>query len=200
MSVIEHGHNPKVLLNMMNENGKISRSHAIPKSLLSQQAELIQLPLVTQPTTWGNYESNFIQQLKTLKKQYNLHSAVFGDIDIQSHRDWEERACQEANLKVHLPLWQQNRKQLVFEMLDCGMEAIITSCNLDLGYEFLGEMLTFDLIKKLESLNIDVCGENGEFHTLVVNCPLFEHRLKLPHSTKQIIGNYCFLIWENYTK
>lgn len=197
MRAIYDGFTPKVLLNMMNENGLISRSHAISKELLTLQAHLLQLPIKTQPTTWGNYESNFIEQLNRLKEQYNLHSAVFGDIDIQAHRDWEESVCKAANLKAVLPLWQKDRKQLVIEMLDSGIEALITSCNLDLGSDFLGKTLTLDLVNQFEKLGVDVCGENGEFHTLVVNCPLFKDRLRLPSFTKQIVGNYCFLVWDS---
>ena len=38
MLAIEQGLTPKVLLNMMNENGKVSRSHGLPLSILKQQA------------------------------------------------------------------------------------------------------------------------------------------------------------------
>lgn len=196
MKGVAEGIQPKVLLNMMNENGKISRSHAISKNLLQQQADLIGLPLVTQPTTWGDYELLFVQQLVYLKDEYQLNSAIFGDIDLQPHRNWEEKVCQQAHLKARLPLWQRNRKELVLEMLDNNLEAIITSCNLQLGVDFLGRKLNHELIDEFEQIGIDVCGENGEYHTLVVNCPLFKKELELPVYQKKIVGEYCFLVWE----
>ena len=39
MQAIQQGFVPKVLLNMMNENGKVSRSHGLPLSILNQQAK-----------------------------------------------------------------------------------------------------------------------------------------------------------------
>jgi hypothetical protein len=45
---------------MMNENGKISRSHGLPISILNQQAKEMRLPLEGIPATWGDYEAKFI--------------------------------------------------------------------------------------------------------------------------------------------
>ena len=108
-----------------------------------------------------------------MKAQYNLSHAVFGDIDLLAHREWEEKVCATAGLVALLPLWQQNRKALVTEMINTGIETIIVSCNTVMGEKFLGEKLSLALVDKLEALGVDACGENGEFHTLVVNCPLF---------------------------
>jgi diphthine-ammonia ligase len=59
------------------------------------------------------------------------------------------------------------------QMLDNGIETMIVSCNTVMGERFLGKKITVDLVAELESLGVDACGENGEFHTLVLNCPLF---------------------------
>ena len=45
------GHTPIVLLNMMNEKGKASRSHGLPIEILKQQAREINLPLVAVPSS-----------------------------------------------------------------------------------------------------------------------------------------------------
>jgi diphthamide synthase (EF-2-diphthine--ammonia ligase) len=44
----------------------------------------------------------------------------------------------------------------------------------------------------LELLGIDACGENGEFHTLVVDCPLFAGRLAVTVNDVLHHGNYWF--------
>jgi diphthine-ammonia ligase len=81
-------------------------------------------------------------------------------------------------------------------MLSAGIEAMIVSCNPALGEEFLGTFLTPGLIPILESKGVDVCGENGEFHTIVVNCPLFSRPVKLPQFSKIKQGDYYFINWE----
>ncbi|HSD07088.1 diphthine--ammonia ligase [Flavobacterium sp.] len=196
MQAVAQGFVPKVLLNMMNENGKISRSHGLPLSILKQQAQKMNLPLEAIPATWNDYEAKFIDILKRLKTNYNLDSAVFGDIDLQDHKDWEDKVCQAVSIKAVLPLWQQDRIVLVNEMLENGIITMIVSCNPMMGEDYLGKILTKELAKELLEKGIDPCGENGEFHTLVLNCPLFSEAIELPNFTKITHNDYCFIVWE----
>jgi uncharacterized protein (TIGR00290 family) len=196
MQAVKQGFTPKVLLNMMNENGKISRSHGLPLAILKQQAQKMQLPIETVPATWGDYEEKFIAILKSLKANFDLEAAVFGDIDLQPHRDWEEKVCQEASLKAILPLWQQDRIALVNEMIENGIETMIVSCNTIMGENYLGKILTKELALELLEKGIDPCGENGEFHTLVINCPLFSGAIELPGFITKVYNDYCFVVWE----
>lgn len=173
MQAIKQGYQPKVLLTVLNENGLISRSHGIPSEILQAQAASAGLPIYLIPSSWQDYESKFVNALQLLTKKYELQYAVFGDIDLQAHRDWEEVVCLSAGLQAKLPLWKQDRRKLVNEMLASGIETIIVSCNEVMGERFLGKTLTPSLIDELEAIGIDACGENGEYHTLVINCPLF---------------------------
>ena len=186
----------KVLVNMMNENGIISRSHGIPKSILQQQASAMKVPIIAIPTSWSDYEKNFTNTLLSIKAQYEVNTMVFGDIDLQAHRDWEEKVCSTAGLKALLPLWQKDRNRLLHEMLAAGVETMIVSCNATLGESFLGRTITEALIPEFEVRGVDVCGENGEFHTLVVNCQLFEKKLQLPGYSKIQHENYWFIDWK----
>jgi uncharacterized protein (TIGR00290 family) len=127
-----------------------------------------------------------------LKEQYALTHAVFGDIDLQPHRDWEEKVCRNAGLIALLPLWQQDRRRLVAQMLDAGIETMIVSCNEVMGEKFLGKTITHELVEELEQLGVDACGENGEFHTLVVDCPLFSHRIDVDVTDKVKHESYWF--------
>lgn len=192
MQSILQGYTPKVLLNVMNEEGKISRSHGIPKQILEAQAAAMQLPIYLINSSWNNYENQFTNALVLMQKEYKLNYAVFGDIDLQAHKDWEEKVCQNASLQAILPLWQQNRKTLVLQMLDAGIETIIVSCNTDMGKHFLGKKITQELIIELENIGIDVCGENGEFHTLVLDCPLFTNKINVVVENKLQHDNYWF--------
>ena len=196
MQATQQGFIPKVLLNMMNENGKVSRSHGLPLSILNQQAQKMGLPLEGIPATWGDYEAKFIAVLKTLKAKYDLEAAVFGAIDLQPHKDWEVEVCAAASLKAILSLWQQDRIFLVNQMLENGIETMIVSCNTMMGEQYLGKILTKELAQELHEKGIDPCGENGEFHTLVINCPLFSGKIELPAFIKSTYKNYCLIVWQ----
>lgn len=186
------GCKPIVLLNVMNEFGDRSRSHGITKPILKAQAEALNLPIHFFSSSWTDYEAKYIKNLKQLTENYPITHAVFGDIDIESHRTWEEKVSKSAELEAVLPLWQQNRKQLVLDMISDGLEAIIVSCNNDLGPDFLGRTIDASIIETFESMDVDACGENGEYHTLVVNAPFFKNRIHVEVMKKSVSSNYNF--------
>ena len=188
----QDGYTTLVLLNVLNEKGKISRSHGIPASILQAQAASLNLPIQLISSSWKEYEQKFTEALRALKQQYNLTHAIFGDIDLQDHRDWEEKVCAFAGLKAVLPLWQESRKALVLEMLSCGLKTLIVSCNETMGERFIGTLLTEEIVEELESLGIDPCGENGEYHTLVINGPQFSNPLNIVVKQKLKHDNYWF--------
>ncbi len=192
MKAIALGYKPVALLNVLNENGEISRSHGIPKAILQAQADVMNLPIKMVESSWENYEEHFVNSLKGLLLQYQAEVSVFGDIDLVPHREWEEKVCKAAGLEALLPLWQQERKPLVLEMLKAGIETMIVSCNETLGERFIGRTITPDLLDELEAMGVDACGENGEYHTLVINCPLFSKRLDIEVTKKLHHGTYWF--------
>jgi diphthamide synthase (EF-2-diphthine--ammonia ligase) len=48
-----------------------------------------------------------------------------------------------------------------------------------LGADVLGRTLDEQLIAQFEAAGIDACGEEGEYHTLVIDGPLFERRIEI---------------------
>jgi diphthine-ammonia ligase len=192
MKAMEQGFVPKNLVNVLNEQGKISRSHGIPADILKAQAERAKLPMHLLSSSWQDYESKFIKALHQVKKEYEVEYAVFGDIDLQAHRDWEEKVCAQAGLQAILPLWKLGRQQLVAEMLAAGIETIIVSCNEVMGERFLGQTLTPTIVDELAEMGVDPCGENGEYHTLVLNCPLFSQGLQVHVNSTSLHDNYWF--------
>lgn len=196
MRAKKQGYKPVVLLNVLNEQGKISRSHGLPTHILEAQADAMQIPVHLIASSWNDYEMNFISALKELKENYALTHAVFGDIDLQPHRDWEEKVCMESGLQAVLPLWKEDRYQLVMSMLNSGIKTMIVSCNETMGARFPGRFLDETVVAELQSLGVDVCGENGEFHTVVVDCPLFSKPIPLPSSTVVKHGDYWFSVFD----
>ena len=163
-----------VLLNVLNEEGKFSRAHGIPFEILQAQAKSCNIDLYCVASSWKDYEQKFFNALVTLKKQYGASHVIFGDIDLAEHREWNERICIKAGLEAVFPLWKQDRKELVLEMIDDGMKAMMVSCNDYMGKGYIGKILDSDLVEALEAKGIDPCGEEGEFHTLVVECEIFK--------------------------
>ena len=121
---------------------------------------------------------------------------MFGDIDLQAHRDWEEKVCLQSGLRAVLPLWKEDRYQLVMSMLNAGIKTMIVSCNETMGPGFPGRFMDEALLGELQSIGVDVCGENGEFHTVVVDCRLFSEPITIPSSIVVKHGDYWFSVFE----
>jgi uncharacterized protein (TIGR00290 family) len=164
---------PTALVTMFDASGERSRSHGLRAEVLAGQAERLGLELTVGRAGWSDYEARFKEQLVGLRGR-GIVDVVFGDIDLQDHRDWEERVCGEVGLTAHLPLWHEDRRSILDRFWAAGFACRIVAVEAaKLGAEFLGVELTPEVADQLEARGVDACGENGEFHTVVVDGPLF---------------------------
>ena len=188
---VRRGAVPAAIVCMLHEDGLVSRGHGLPLALLEEQAAALGVPLVTRATTWDGYEATFVSLLHELREQ-GVHAAVFGDIDLQGHRDWVEGVCEVSGLGCHLPLWQEPRRVLLDEFLGSGGHATIVAVDTSkLGAEFLGLELDDDVIARLEAAGADACGEEGEYHTMVTQASLFSRPVALVwDGTEERDGHY----------
>jgi len=194
---IASGLKVRYLANTVTEDGKRSRSHGLPSEVLQVQSQAMGISLVQRRTTWDNYEAEFKSMLRTFKQE-GVNGGVFGDIDFEEHREWVERVCQEVDIVAHLPLWGESQDKILRDFIGLGFEAVIvaTKANL-LGEEWLGQRIDLDFIKHLDELkktkDITLCGEAGEYHTLVIDGPLFKKRMEILKTRKVFRDTHWFL-------
>jgi len=90
-------------------------------------------------------------------------------------------------MQVLTPLWGRSRRQLVESLV--SDYRIIFSCVKWFSIDWLGRELNGDSIKDLMQLHrdtgLDLCGEQGEYHTLVLDAPLFKKKLLIKKSDKR---------------
>ena len=169
----------KRLLTMLVERGGRSHSHGLPLEVLRAQAAALGVPITFRATSWGDYERHFIDALKEIAAA-GVEAGVFGDIDIEAHREWVERVCGEADLAACEPLWRIDRRALLDEFMDAGFVARVVMVRGGvLDPDFLGRTLDRALIAEFAALGIDASGENGEYHTVVTEGPIFSSPLAL---------------------
>ena len=161
------------LLIVLDETGIKARSHGVSIGLLDAQAKSLGLRNYYITTSWKDYELRFISTLLNLSN-HGITQIIFGDIDLQAHKDWEEKVSAQAGLNSYLPLWNENRLLLVHEFLELGFKARVVCVDgrvLDKSY--VGVEFNQQFIESLPK-NVDPCGENGEFHTFVYDGPNFK--------------------------
>lgn len=161
------------LLTMFAPDG-FTLAHRIPREIVLEQARALNLPLVEGIATWDTYEDEFLQVLLQLKEK-GTSGCIFGDIDIEEHIQWCQNICREAGLAALHPLYGKTQKQLLERFLALDFVSVIILVQLDkLGAEYIGKPLNADLISQFSQKDISPAGEFGEYHTLVVNGPIFQ--------------------------
>jgi uncharacterized protein (TIGR00290 family) len=189
------GLNIRYFFNMVSEDGKRSRSHGIRAAVIKKQAEALGIPILQQPTVDEAYEAVFTKALQGFKRQ-GIEFGVFGDIDFNEHREWIERVCKAAAITPRLPLWLEDQSKLMEEFIAAGFKAVVVAVKADLlGKEFLGRIVDKKFLADIAALDkgITPCGEAGEFHTLVVDGPIFKKRLDLTKTEIVSRGEHHFL-------
>ena len=188
---ISQGHEVLYLLNFISEDGERSRSHGIKAGVLALQAEAIGIPLIQVKTSWENYEENFKKVVKELKDK-GIEGGVFGDMDLEEHREWVERVCGEVGIKAFLPLWQVRPVELIDEFLRLEFKAMVVATRLE--ESLLGKVLDKALVRRITKLGSHPCGESGEYHTFVTAGPIFRRALKVTKGERERRDNMWF--WE----
>lgn len=166
------------LFSMLGPEGR-SRAHGIPAALLQAQSKLIGVPLVTGTADWETYEGEFKAVLGELRAS-GLAGCVFGDIDIEEHRAWCVRVCEELGIEAVHPLWGLSQEEILRRFLRAGFEAVVVAVDLSkLDATWLGKKLDENAVDGLGNAGITLCGEQGEYHTYVTNGPIFSRPVLL---------------------
>ena len=189
---MKKGMEPKRLLTMFEEEGEISKSHALPFEVVAAQAERLGVPLSIKEASWNSYEDKFIEAMDECRAEGITHG-VFGDIDLDGHLEWVQNTCAKSEIVAVHPLWKEPRRKIIVELLDAGFEAWIVVVNTTMmPANFVGRKFSKELIVELEAQGIDACGENGEFHTVIVDGPIFSSRVPIKIGEPVVRGDYIF--------
>lgn len=166
------------LLTTVSQKYRRISMHGVRVELLKLQAQSIGLPVkimeVEDVPTMEAYEQSMKLVMEQLKKEGADHS-VFGDIFLEDLRTYRETQLQKVGMKALFPLWKKPSHDVLNEFLNLGFKTIITCVNEKfLDKSFAGRIIDKDFIRDLPA-NVDVCGENGEFHTFVFDGPIFKN-------------------------
>lgn len=190
------------LLNFISRDARRCMSHGLDSRLIAAQSQAVGIPIVQREVTWDTYEEEFKKAMLELK-QAGIKGAVFGDIDVQEHKDWVDRVCAELDIEPIEPLWGIDPRKILTDFMDEGFEAIVVSVKADLfGEEWLGREIDRDFVRDLYGLkgkhDIHLCGELGEYHTFVTDGPLFKRSVKVLGSNSVLKNGYWVLDISRY--
>src|SRR5262249_51176153 len=124
------------------------------------------------------YNARMAAACSQLKAEGADH-VIFGDLFLTDIRAYREKAMAPLGMTPIFPLWMRDTKQLAGEMIDTGIEAYLTCVDpRALDRSFAGRRFDRTLLSALPT-NVDPCGENGEFHTIVTAGPMFDSAIDI---------------------
>jgi uncharacterized protein (TIGR00290 family) len=164
------------VLTTVNERYDRVAMHGVRSELLDLQIAALNVPaikvLIPSPCTNDDYEARMADVCASIKAS-GIHHIVFGDLFLEDIRAYRERTLAAIGMTPIFPLWGRNTRQLAVEMIDSGLIAYLVCVDPKrIAASFAGRRFDAALLTDMPA-DVDPCGENGEFHTVVTGGPMF---------------------------
>ena len=183
----EQGLAVTTFVTMCDEDGA-SKSHALAPDLVEAQVRALGGTPIGVRVPPGEYAARLDACLRELAATGHTHM-VFGDIDLQAHRDWLTPACERAGLAALFPLWGQSRDALARELVTRGVQARVVCVDTrHLDASFCGMAYDAAFLARLPP-GVCPCGEDGEFHTFVTGGPGFAAPLPVIEGSQRRVAS-----------
>jgi ABC transporter with metal-binding/Fe-S-binding domain ATP-binding protein len=187
---LNEGHYVKYLVSIFSKNPESYMYHTENIKLVKFQANALGISLVSEESL-GEKEKE-LEDLKRalLKIRDEIDGVVSGAIESEYQKSRIHSICDELNLKLFSPLWNENPKKILEELIDLEFNVMITSVKAEgFSKEWLGRRMDKnclkDLLKLRKKYGIHLSGEGGEYETFVLDGPIFEKRIEIIEWKKQ---------------
>jgi diphthine-ammonia ligase len=192
-----------------NENGYCVRSLvtfappkpdflAHPLGFIKMQAQALALPHYTLPIS-APFQKSYETSLCRLRDEMGINCIVTGDIaEVGGNPNWIRERSRPVGMSVHTPLWGRDRKALLRQLLDRGFKARFSCVKTRWLHEsWIGRELNDSAIAELRVIRewsgLDLCGEEGEYHTLVIDGPQFTRGINIRSYTKRAADSLAYM-------
>ena len=137
---------------------------------------------------------SYNRQMREMLFQYKnagVTHSIFGDIFLSDLKKYRDEKLSEVGMSGLYPLWNRDTKEIIESFIKHGFKSVVVCVDAAyLDESFLGRELDQSFIDNLPE-NVDVCGENGEYHTFVYHGPIFNYPISFEKGEK---------VFKNYTK
>ena len=163
-----------------------SKAHRLNRWLLELVSESLEIPAVT--------VNKKVHDIRRELKKLKAGILISGVMITPEHMDWYQEICGPIRVKHYAPLWGKNPLTTLYEMKELGFQLLIIEVDISMGSlkSWLGRKLDATVLQEINKLEeaqkLHPSGELGEYHTLVLDCPLYKRRINILDSE---------IVWEN---
>ncbi len=151
--------------------------HGVRAALLDRQIEALGLPAIKVPLPSPCPNEIYEQRMDaacTGIKARGIEHIIFGDLFLEDIRAYREAKLRGAGMTPIFPLWKRDTAKLARNMIASGLVAHVVCLDpKKLDRAFAGRIFDAQFLEALPA-DVDPCGENGEFHTVVTAGPMFK--------------------------
>ncbi len=171
---------------------------AHPLVFIKMQARALALPHHVLPIS-EPFEKSYETGLRRLRDEMGIDCVVTGDIaEVDGNPNWIRERSRPVGMSVHTPLWGRDRNTLLRQLLDRGFRARFSCVDTRwLDESWIGRELNDTVIAELRVIRqragLDLCGEEGEYHTLVTDGPPFTRGIDIRSYSRCVAGSLAYM-------
>ena len=186
---LNQGYTVDVLISLNPQRSDSYMFHIPNIDKVKFQAEAMGIPLIFEPSS-GIKEKELEDLERALVKAkniYGIEGVTAGALASQYQKERVEKLCEKHNLLAFAPYWHHDELEYVQKIVDSRFETIFTGVAADgMDQSWLGRRLdqrAIEDLKKLKETNrIHICGEGGEYETMVLDAPFFKKKVIINES------------------
>lgn len=176
--MIARGHEPVCLFTTVTQK-EFSFKHGIRRELFARYEQCLGIPVVTCVNTMVHDEETIYAALPKVIEETSAEALCTGDIYRSDVYEWNRHMTERLGIGLETPLWGETPEKVVDELIDNGYRCMIKVVRTDrLQESLLGKILDRDVLASIRG-KADLCGEDGEYHTVALDGPIFRKPLKV---------------------
>ncbi len=191
-------HDVVCLITVVSENKESFMFHTPNIDITLLQSQAMGIPLV-RVVTKGEKELELVDLKKAVEeavKRYKIEGVVTGAVRSTYQASRVQKICHELDLWCFNPLWLLDQIELLYELLEKDIHAIISGVFAEpLDESFLGKEIDKEMIERL-SKQQNPAGEGGEIETTVLDAPVFKKKIVITGSKtdyKNFAGTFAII-------
>jgi ABC transporter with metal-binding/Fe-S-binding domain ATP-binding protein len=180
-------HEIACLISIVSQNKESYMFHTPNIDVTLLQSQAMGIPII-RVITKGEKEKELEDLKKAIEeavKRYQIEGIVTGAVRSTYQASRIQKICHELGLWCFNPLWLKNQVELLHEVLEKGIHAIISGVFAEpLDESYLGKEIGIEMIKKLAKQQ-NPAGEGGEIETTTLDAPIFKKKIIVTKSSTQ---------------